>query len=303
MDIRGARYAVIRWLAAAGVVLVLMLGPATIRASAATSGCVLTPTNGTVTQMIGSREYQLYVPPGLTGTSVPLLLSLHGAGSNGLEDEISTGWSPFAAANDFIVAYPDALTDPLDPSGPYLGGGVWNPYTMNSTDVPFLRQVVSQIESTYCIDTSRVYVDGWSNGAVMSQRVACDAADVFAAADSYAGGDPTVEADSGLPAGSYSGEPCTPTRPISVSLIVGQEDFTYFGLAENTSLWEGIDGCSATPVAETDQYGSSDTYSCADGSELYTRVVDDTSHNWPVGAQGEDQRERIWDFFMANPLP
>ena len=33
-----------------------------------------------------------------------------------------------------------------------------------------------------------------------------------------------------------------------------------------------------------------------------TRVVKNTSHNWPFGAQGEDQRQRVWSFFMAHPL-
>lgn len=271
-------------------------------AAAAAPGCVLRPTNGLITVGLGSRQYQLYVPPGLTSASVPLLISLHGAGSNGTEDALSTDWDSFAAANGFVVAYPDAGF-PDEPSVPYLGGGAWDPYTQSSTDEGFILSVVSSVEGTYCIDPTHVYLDGWSNGAVMSQRMACAAADVFAAADSYAGGDPTVWQQTGASAGPYTGAPCMPSRPIPVSLIVGQEDFTYAGLSENSALWERVDGCSSPPVTETDQYGSSETYGCADGSQLYTRVVNDTSHNWPIGAQGEDQRERIWSFFMAHPLP
>jgi poly(3-hydroxybutyrate) depolymerase len=272
-------------------------------ASAAGSGCTLSATGGTITRTLGARSYLLHVPAGLRGTAVPLLLSLHGAGSDGSQDELFTGWSGFADTHEFIVAYPNAMSDPEHPSVPYLGGGVWDPYTVGSPDVPFLAQVVRDIASRYCVDPSRVYVDGWSNGAVMSERAACDAAGVFAAANSYGGGDPTVWADSGLPAGRYSGEPCKPSRPISVSMITGQEDFTYGGLAENASLWRGIDHCSQSPTGESDSYGSSSTYACAGGTEVVARVVNDTSHNWPSGAQGEDQRGRIWSFFAANPLP
>ena len=69
-------------------------------------------------------------------------------------------------------------------------------------------------------------------------------------------------------------------------------------------MWEGVDGCStAAPATETDTYGSSSTYGCAAGSQLLTRVLDNTSHNWPSGAQGEDQRSRIWAFFAARPMP
>ncbi len=296
------RAAVLTTACATALIALTVFAPAPTAALAATTpGCTLAPTSGLVTETIGDRQYQLYVPPGLTGSSVPLLLSLHGAGSNGLEDEISTGWDGFAADNNFIVAYPDASIPDVN-SSLYLDGGVWDPYTQNSTDVAFLRSVVSNIESSYCIDSNRVYVDGWSNGAVMSQRAACDASDVFAAADSYAGGDPTVWAQTDVNAGQFTGDPCNPRRPISVSLIVGQEDFTYFGLSENTTLWTGIDDCGSPPTTETDEYGSSSTYDCADGSQVMTRVVDWTSHNWPVGDQGQDQRERIWAFFMAHPL-
>jgi polyhydroxybutyrate depolymerase len=255
-------------------------------APAATQGCTLTSTNGTVTRALGTRTYQLHVPQGLSGTQVPLLLSLHGAGSNGSEDEYFTGWSQFADAQNFIAAYPNARGLP--------GAGVWDPYSQSSPDVAFVRQVVADISAHWCVDSHRLYVDGWSNGAVMSQRVACDAADTFAAATSYAGGTPTL---------AGAGVPCNPSRPISVGLIVGQEDFTYLGLAQNTNEWLGYDHCSTTPTQEADVYGTTSTYGCAAATEVFARVVSNTSHNWPFGAQGEDQRQRMWAFFEANPLP
>lgn len=256
-------------------------------ATAAVPGCTLSPTGGTVTRTIGTRTYELHVGSGLTGTQVPLLLSLHGAGSNGRQDETFTGWSAFADAHGFAVAYPNA--------GSSAGGGVWDPYSAGSPDVTFARQVVADVSARWCIDPKRVYVDGWSNGAVMSQRVACDAADTFAAATSYAGGSPTT--------GAALAAPCRPSRPIAVGLLAGQADFTYAGLAPNTNEWRGYDGCAPTPVHEADAYGTTDTYSCTAGTEVFARTVSNTSHNWPSGAQGEDQRNRMWAFFQRHPLP
>jgi polyhydroxybutyrate depolymerase len=270
---------------AALAVSVLAFGGSPPRAAAATPGCTLAGTNGTITRTVGSRVYQLHVPQGLTGTQVPLLLSLHGAGSNGFEDEYFTGWSQFADANHFIVAYPDAQGYPA---------GVWDPYTAASPDVTFARQVANDVSANWCVDPHRIYVDGWSNGAVMSQRVACDAADQFASATSYAGGSPTA---------ATLAARCSPSRPVSVGLLAGQEDFTYAGLGQNTTEWQSYDRCSTTPTHETDAYGSTDTYGCAAGTQLFARVVSNTSHNWPVGAQGQDQRNRMWAFFQANPLP
>ena len=86
-------------------------------------------------------------------------------------------------------------------------------------------------------------------------------------------------------------------------MIAGQFDFTYAGLGENTSEWRAVDSCGATPVSASDQYGSSKTYACAAGTQVLSRVVSYTSHNWPFGAQAEDQRSRMWAFLSANPLP
>ena len=262
------------------------LAAAPTAASAAEPGCGLASTGGTVTRTLGDRSYLLNVPTGLTAAEVPLLLSLHGFGSTGSQDELSTGWTPFAAANGFIVAYPQAR--------PSEYGGAWDPYTAQSPDVAFLHDVVADISATWCVDPRRVHVDGWSNGAVMSQRVACSAPDTFASASSYGGGTPTV--------GGFA-TVCAPSRPISVGLFAGQWDFTYAGLAQNASEWRAIDGCAASPDRTSDPYGSTDTYACAAGTKVLARTVSLTSHNWPSGAAGEDQRRRIWAFHLANPRP
>ena len=253
-------------------------------ASAAEPGCGLQSTGGTITRQLDGRSYLLHVPAGLQGEEVPLLLSLHGFGANGSIEEQYTGWSGFADTNNFIVAYPN---------GQGSGSYAWDPYSTTSPDVQFLRNVVDDIAATWCVNPQRVHADGWSNGAVMSQRVACNAADKFASVTSYGGGTPAFPGSAG----------CTPSRPISVGLFAGQWDFTYAGLGQNTSQWVGINGCGATPVKTTDQYGTTSTYSCAAGTAVLSRVVKNTSHNWPFGAQAEDQRSRMWSFLMANPKP
>jgi hypothetical protein len=88
-----------------------------------------------------------------------------------------------------------------------------------------------------------------------------------------------------------------------VGLFAGQFDFTYAGLSQNTSEWRAVDSCSANPAHTTDSFGSADAYSCAGGSTVLARVVNNTSLNWPSGAAGEDQRTRMWAFFTANPKP
>lgn len=271
-----------------GAVIALSAALAAAGASpavAASPGCTLDGTNGTVTRTVGDRSYELHVPQGLAGSEVPLLLSLHGFGSNGRQDEQFTGWSGFADAHNFIVAYPNGRFS--------SGSGAWDPYSSSSPDVAFLRQVVNEISARWCVDSRRVHADGWSNGAVMSQRLACEAADKFASVTSYGGGTPTAG----------GGFPCAPSRPISVGLFVGQFDFTYGGLAQNTNEWRELNDCAPAPARTTDAHGTLDTYGCAAATQVLARVVSATSHNWPSGAKGEDQRNRMWSFFEANPLP
>lgn len=262
----------------------LAFGPAT-EASAAPPDCTAQATAGTITRTIDDRTYALTVPAGLpAGAAAPLLVVLHGAGSSPGIDEASKQWLPFAAARGFIVAQPQAR--------PFSFGGVWDPYTAASPDVAFLKSVVADVSGVFCVDPARVFLDGWSNGAVMEQRAACEAADVFAAGVSYGGGSPTV-----------SGRPCSPSRPIAMALIAGQYDFTYASLASNTAQWRALNGCEATPGRTSDAYGTTDTYDCAAGTQVMSRTLANTSHNWPSGAAGEDQRARIWAFLSAHPRP
>jgi polyhydroxybutyrate depolymerase len=264
--------------------LTAMLAP--LSATAAERGCTLAGSGQTESRTLGSRSYLLHVPNNLSGEEVPLLLALHGFGSNGAQMETYSGWSGFADQNNFIVAYPQGTGSTYS--------GYWDPYTPFGPDVDFVRDVVADIWAEFCIDLDRVHVDGWSNGAVMSQRVACDAADLVASANSYAGGTPTL--------GGFA-TACAPSRPIPVSLIAGQFDFTYAGLAPNTTEWRGYNACAAQAVRTTDPHGRTDTYACAAGTEVVSRVVNLTSHEWPSGAKGEDQRQRIWAFFQKHPRP
>jgi polyhydroxybutyrate depolymerase len=276
---------------AAKVLIGALVAAATIAAvpapaTAAEPGCTLAPTGGTVSKSLNGRSYLVNVPADLAASEVPLLLSLHGFGSNGSQDETFTGWTPFAAARGFIVAYPQGR--------PSQSSGAWDPYSAASEDVGFLRDVVADISKTWCVNPRRVHADGWSNGAVMSQRLACSSADVFASVTSYGGGTPTV--------GGFA-TPCRPSRPISVGLFAGEWDFTYAGVAQNAWEWRAVNGCAPTPTHTTDAYGSTDAYACAGGTTVLARVVKATSHNWPSGAQGEDQRARMWAFKSANPRP
>ncbi|MBO0686547.1 MAG: hypothetical protein J2P45_25645 [Candidatus Dormibacteraeota bacterium] len=166
------------------------------------AGCSLGPTGALKTRTlqagggdpVQSRSYQLYVPPGVSARSrLPLLVSLHGLGANGSIQNAATSWSSFddeeaAGGSGFLLALPDGYKD------------LWYWGAEDSYDVRFLFQMIAQLQDSGCVDPTRIYVDGWSEGAYMAQRMACASGDpsadprgiALAAVHAYAGGDPIV---------------------------------------------------------------------------------------------------------------
>ncbi|MBF6327925.1 alpha/beta hydrolase family esterase [Nocardia transvalensis] len=316
---RGRRAAVARLCAAiASIALTFgVVGAAGTMTAQAQPGCTLAPTDGTVTVTISSpltgsiavpttRTYNLYVPPGLSG-DVPLLIANHGFLANAENMERGSGWSAYAREHHFIVAYSQTLVDgPLVPGLAYLGN-VWY-VEQNSIDVAYLKNVVADISGKYCIDPKRVYNTGHSQGSIMAQRMACDAADIFAAVGSWAGADPTFP----TAFGSTVPTPCTPSRPIAVGIFQGQDDpySTDEGIGpDNIRAWTARNGCPTAPTStSTDQFGTTREYvPCRAGITEVWRVMVGVAHQWPGGSpdnpRAEDLRNHIWNYLTAHPMP
>jgi polyhydroxybutyrate depolymerase len=245
----------------------------------ALEGCGLDATGGTLERSVGDRVYDLHVPQGLSGPSVPLVLSLHGYGEPRPQHERETGWPAFAAGHGFIVAFPQGVARRWD-------------FAAGSADVAWLREVVADVSATWCVDPSRVYAEGYSNGAMMVERLACDAADVFAAVAAYAGASPSA----------MGGGACEPSRPIAVGIFQSLLDpiSSYPVGVANRDEWVSRNACPSGAaeegvIAEAIRYAP-----CQSGVEVVWRVYAAQSHNWPTGPDGADIATRIWQLFDRN---
>ena len=127
------------------------------------------------------RTYDVHIPASYTGTTpVPLVMTIHGAHNT---TSMVRTWSKMNAVSDqsgFIVVYPQGVD--CWNAGFTIGGCAAAP-----DDVGFLKAVVADVESHACIDPKRVYATGISNGSMMSQYLACQASDVFAAVAGVSG--------------------------------------------------------------------------------------------------------------------
>lgn len=205
------------------------------------------------------RSYLVHVPPGYDGaTPVPLVLDFHGLGSNAIQQRGISGMVPISDRETFLLIHPDGINNAWS-AGMCCPGAA-------PDDLEFVRAVVATVSSQANVDASRVYATGLSNGGAMSQRLACDAADLFAAAAPMA-----------FPVPFRPLSQCHPVRPIPVLTFMGlvdvlvRYDGPFFPSAPATlDFWHDVNACvGTTPDAVVVQGDSRcETFtSCRDGVE------------------------------------
>ncbi|HZR82857.1 MAG TPA: PHB depolymerase family esterase [Candidatus Binatia bacterium] len=213
-----------------------------------------------------ARAYDLYIPGSYPAASasgdrpVPLVVDLHGFDASKSQQRALSGFAAKADAIGFVVAYPNGRDpDPTDPSS--NAGRGWNAYNCCGAahdagydDVGFVRDVVADVSQRVNVDHRRIYVTGESNGASLTHRLACEAADLFAAAAPFS-------FDLALPDAQQGIATCTPSRPITVSIFRGYREGpnvvsaycpgrfypTFPGAQEGFADWAAADGCTGTP--------------------------------------------------------
>jgi len=118
----------------------------------------------------GKRSYYLFVPSGLEGPA-PLLITLHGSGSDGLS--LVEKWKDLASREGFIVAGPDSYDSQA--------------WTVPEDGPDFLRDLVEELKAKYQVNSRRVYLFGHSGGAVFALNMSMLESGYFAATAIHAG--------------------------------------------------------------------------------------------------------------------
>ncbi len=127
------------------------------------------------------REYLIHRPhTHTTSTQTPLVLFLHGGGGNATQ-AAKMGFNEVANRYGFIVAYPNALDTHWNDG---RESRLLKSTTGEIDDSGFLVKVVQDISKHHPIDKNRVFTAGISNGGFMSQRLAIEHSEVFAAVGS-----------------------------------------------------------------------------------------------------------------------
>lgn len=165
------------------------------------------------------RSYRLYVPLNYDGSkAVPLILNLHGLGSNALEQQLYGNFMDIADTAGFLI---------LIPNGSQQSSiRFWNVGVLPAPDdVGFIAALIDTIRAEYLIDVNATYCTGMSNGGIMSYYLACHLPNTFAAIASVAG---TMFAPWAVN--------CSPPKAMPVMEIHGTDDGTVPYEGDSTAL-------------------------------------------------------------------
>ena len=274
------------------------------------------------------REYFVFLPSSYDGeTAHPVAIFMHGYGgtATGTEAEVTQGLNQYAEEYGYVMVYPQGtwfmasvngaepwevtswnhISDGFDegPAGPTCTAEAHQVpcppecgecgrcgWTSCNDDIGFLKMLVGTVNATLSVDAARFYVSGFSNGAMMTNRIVCEASGLFAAAALIGG---RLE----------RGFECTPTHRAPLLQINGGADETvphdgressggyFFAATSSVTLhWNEGAACASDPVAWSSPAIEGENVQCtiACGDTVHPSidcVWPEGDHRWP-GTEG-----------------
>lgn len=149
------------------------------------------------------RRYLLTVPNAHDGDApLPVVFDFHGLMEGAEIHARMTEYSSSAEEEGFVVVFPHGTGERVQ----------WNvsPDASANDDLTYFDAVVDEIGDTLCVDESRIYATGLSNGAMFTSLMLCERAEVLAAAAPVAG--------------LTDIEGCAPSRAVPIVAFHGTDD-------------------------------------------------------------------------------
>ncbi len=268
--------------------------------------------NGSFVSSGQNREYLLHVPSSYDRSKpTPLVISMHGAGLWGAVQKEISQWNDLADEQRFIVVYPSGLGGE--------GVRIWRaqPGIELTRDVRFISELIDTVESSYNIDSTRIYADGLSNGGGMAFVLSCTLSNRIAAVG-------MVAAAQTLP---WSW--CKDRRAVPMIAFHGTADrhVPYNGgsawissrsfpnVPRWTANWARRNRCSVNPIesAVAPDVARRAYTNCADDADVVLYTIQGGGHTWPGGGplpewfvgtttRNINATRLMWTFFGDHPL-
>jgi len=278
--------------------------------------------NGSIQHDGLQRKYIIHIPSSYDGTeAVPVIFVLHGGSGTVESVQNFTQMNPVSDREGFIVVYPQGYGQ----SG--MGGFTWadgrgtSADRLGVDDVGFINSLIEEVKSEYTINRNKIYLTGFSNGAFMTQKIACEMNAQIAAIASLGS---TMDVN--------LIETCSPGRPLPVLIINGTADpfVPYEGgpmdgdvpdiISTNAlnDFWTDNNNCSTevppVDLPDSDQTDNStatvfEFTNCSSDAIVKHFRINNGGHTWPgventnyeriAGETNEDidASTEIWNFF------
>ncbi len=260
---------------------------------------------GAVDLMVGGLDRRYFLLDGRKGNQpAPLVIALHGGGGNG--KTMIDRWQALARQQGIVIAAPNGI-------GRSERRGTWNAsgccgeaMTRGVDDVAFVQAVIDDVSRKIAIDPKRIYVTGFSNGGMLTHRVAIALGRRIAAA--------------GVVSGAMFGNEARPRGPVPMLIIHGESDNVVGfegGMSEtrfvaraqdkpflptraSVDFWKRANGClgASVTVRRGDVSVESNT-SCRGKADVVFYDLAKGGHEWPSGAT-VDATRLLWDFFKTK---
>lgn len=224
----------------------------------------------------GKRVARVHHPDG-AGPDAALVVVLHPAATSALDMERSFGWDTLADRDGFVVAYPDGLLDNFQNT--WNAGRCCPPASQLGTDdLGFLDSLLVALRRYDAVGES-VYAVGFSNGAMLGYRWACERPGVLTGLGVVAGAlTSDCPAPSALTVVAVHGD-VDPSVPVGGG--PGPDDTTFPSLDASLAPFLAAADCPATPAESGDDVARTATWVCSGGHRVVREIVTGVAHAWP----------------------
>lgn len=244
-----------------------------------------------------ARSALIYQPTSLSNQDrVPALLVLHGGLGNAENMRETTFLDKLGETERFVTVYPNGTgLRFLKSRKTWNAGRCCGPAVKRKIDdVGYLSQLIDDLVANYHVDPAKVYVTGFSNGAMMAYRLACEIPNKIAAIVPISG--------------TLAVEHCASANSVAVLHIHGETD-------QNVPVAGGEGSRSVAGVKHRSVKGTFDlllanrkcdapeieqlsnvlknSYRCSNGADMQLLMVRDSGHVWP---EKITTNQTVWGF-------
>lgn len=251
------------------------------------------------------RTFIVSVPASyMSNQPSPVVLAFHGSGQSDSRMQAITQMSTLPA----VAAYPEGASGS---NGPSWQGA---PYSSGADDVQFTADLITDLENKYCVDATRIFATGISNGGGFTSLLACRLADRIAAFASISGAyypqtQSACEGSPPVPMLEFHGT-ADPVIHYDGGESHGQ---SYMSSQEFIKRWVEKDGCAGEERRSHPASGIELQIwqPCDSGTSVEHYRIDGGGHTWPGSPEHSGPgratpelpaTQIIWDFFLQHPL-